>query len=373
LAEKCKPITFFVKIQKKRKQEAYIPIIIRIFAIKDDNYMENEYQKDMDISVIIPIYNVEKYLRRCLDSVLHQVDVTQEIILVDDGATDTSGKICDEYAEKYPEVKCLHISNSGPATAKNIGYGHATGNYIAFIDSDDEIKPNMFSTMLKSGNKHNADIVCCNYIQVNEDGSFSHTKHTGKEYVLNQDEAIKAILIKDKIYSQCWTKIYKRATMDANHIMNTEGLKTDEDFIYNIQAFACSKIVCVVDKPLYIYTHRTTSLSKDYFNAHIEQYIDNRILRLKLVEKIIKEQFPHLQEYCTYHCIFYYNELIGKIALHPKVFHDKKVHFVVSYIKKHPDILLEHYNQLGFSKYGAYLILYLPTTIYLYYRKMKNR
>lgn len=326
----------------------------------------------MDISVVIPVYNVEKYLRRCIDSVLHQVDVTQEIILVDDGSTDTSGKICDEYAENYSVIKCLHISNSGPATAKNIGYDHATGNYIAFIDSDDEIKPDMFSKMLQSGYKHDADIVCCNYIQINENGTYEHTEHTGEKYVLNQDEAIKAILIKDKIYSQCWTKIYKRATIESNHIRNTDGLKTDEDFIYNIQAFACSKTVCIVDQPLYIYTHRTQSLSKDYFNAHISQYIDNRILRLDMLEQIIRDKFPHLQDFCTYHCIFYYNELIGRICRNPKIFHDKRVRKVVSYIKNHTDILKAHHDRLGFSKYGMYLIQYLPITCYLYYRLWKS-
>ena len=212
----------------------------------------------MDISVIIPVYNVEKYLKRCIESVLHQENVTQEIILVDDGSTDASGKMCDEYAMKYPEIKSIHITNSGPATAKNRGYEIAKGNYVAFIDSDDEIKPDMFSSMLQSGYKHDADIVCCNYIQINEDGSYEHTEHTGKEYVLNQDEALKAILVKDKIYSQCWTKIYKRATMDANHIMNTEGLKTDEDFIYNIQALPSH--TCG-----YISTNRKSHLVKSLF------------------------------------------------------------------------------------------------------------
>lgn len=327
----------------------------------------------MDISVIIPIYNVEKYLKRCVDSVLRQKNVTQEIILVDDGSTDASGKICDDYAATYPAIKCMHITNSGPSTAKNVGYDMATGNYLAFIDSDDEIKPDMFFSMLQSGYKHDADIVCCNYIQVNEDGSYEHTEHTGKEYVLNQDDALKALLIKDKIYSQCWTKIYKRSTIETHNIRNTDGLKTDEDFIYNIQAFACSKKICVVDKPLYMYTHRTQSLSKDYFNNHIQQYIDNRVLRLNLLEKIIREQFPHLQAYCTYHCIFYYNELIGKIAMHPKVYNDTKVQNVVLYIKKHQDVLLAKHDQLGFSKFGANLIIYLPTTLYLYYRKWKNQ
>ena len=153
----------------------------------------------MDISVILPVYNVEPFLKRCVESVLHQVNVTLEIILVDDGSTDLSGKMCDEYAANYPGIRCVHINNSGPATAKNVGYDLAQGKYVAFIDSDDEIMPNMFSEMLQSGYKHNADIVCCNYIQLNEDGTYEHTENTGQEYVLNQDEAIKAILLKDKI------------------------------------------------------------------------------------------------------------------------------------------------------------------------------
>ena len=325
----------------------------------------------MDISVIIPIYNVEKYLKRCVDSVLRQEGISMEIFLIDDGSTDSSGAICDDYVSKFPYITCQHIKNSGPSTAKNVGYDMATGNYVAFIDSDDEIKPNMFSLMLQTGYKHNADIVCCNYIQIDEEGNISHTKHTGQEYVLTQDEALKAILIKDKIYSQCWTKIYKRDTMQKNGVRNTEGLKTEEDFIYNIQAFACSKIVCIVDKPLYIYTHRSKSLSKDYYRNHISQYIDNRILRLELVDNIIRERFPHLQKYSTYHCIFYYNELIGRICLFPHLFRDPRVNKVVSYIRNHSDVLLINHNQLGFSKWGAYAIIYLPKILYLYYRKWK--
>ena len=325
----------------------------------------------MDISVIIPVYNVEKYLKRCVDSVLRQDGISLEIILVDDGSTDSSGQICDDYAANQPNIKCLHISNAGPATAKNKGYDVATGNYVAFIDSDDEIKPDMFNSMLQAGYKHHADIVCCNYIQIDEEGHISHTKHTDQEYVLTQDEALKAILIKDKIYSQCWTKIYKRDTMQKNSVRNTEGLKTEEDFIYNIQAFACSKTVCIVDKPLYIYTHRSKSLSKDYFRNHISQYIDNRIFRLELVDNIIREQFPYLQEYSTYHCIFYYNELIGRICLFPHLYQDPRVSKVISYIRKHSDVLLAHHSQLGFSNWGVRAILYIPQTLYLYYRKWK--
>ena len=103
----------------------------------------------IDVSVIIPVYNTEKYLQRCVDSVIGQQGVSVEIILIDDGSTDSSGKICDKYAAKYPEIKCIHTPNAGPSTAKNVGYDIATGNYIAFIDSDDEIKPDMFNQMLQ--------------------------------------------------------------------------------------------------------------------------------------------------------------------------------------------------------------------------------
>ena len=325
----------------------------------------------MDISVIIPIYNVEKYLRRCLDSVLRQKNVSMEVILVDDGSTDSSGSICEEYVIKHSNIKCIHIKNSGPSTAKNVGYDVAIGDYVAFIDSDDEIKSEMFSTMLKSGFRHNADIVCCNYIQVDEEGHISHTEHTKQEYVLTQDEALKAILIKDKIYSQCWTKIYKRDTMNLHHVRNTEGLKTEEDFIYNIQAFACSKTVCIVDKPLYIYNHRSTSLSKDYYRDNINQYIDNRILRLELVESIIHKKFPYLEEYSTYHCIFYYNELLGRICQFPNLYRDKRIKKVLSYIRCHITTLTAYHNSLGFSVIGVFLIYLLPNLLYMYYRKTR--
>ena len=95
----------------------------------------------MDVSVIIPVYNTENYLNACVDSILQQAAVSLEIILVDDGSTDASPKICDNYAQKYENVHAVHIQNSGPATAKNEGLKLAQGNYIALTDSDDKMEP----------------------------------------------------------------------------------------------------------------------------------------------------------------------------------------------------------------------------------------
>jgi glycosyltransferase involved in cell wall biosynthesis len=116
----------------------------------------------MDVSIIIPVYNTAKYLKRCVQSVIEQEEISKEIILVDDGSTDDSPSICDNYSEQYPYITTIHTKNSGPSTAKNIGFKKASGRYVAFIDSDDKVCKNMFAKMLHSGNNHNADIICCN-------------------------------------------------------------------------------------------------------------------------------------------------------------------------------------------------------------------
>lgn len=110
------------------------------------------------ISVIIPVYNMEKYLRRCLDSVLAQDYTNLEILVVDDGSTDGSWAICQEYARKDARITVIHQENGGLSAARNTGLDRATGAYIAFVDSDDYILPNMYSAMLACKNREDADI-----------------------------------------------------------------------------------------------------------------------------------------------------------------------------------------------------------------------
>ena len=117
----------------------------------------------MDISIIVPVYNTEKYLKKCIDSIINQQNVSKEIILVDDGSTDSSGNICEEYASKYPYIHTLHIDNSGPATAKNVGLQLAQGDYVSFTDSDDELEPAMFYEMISAGRNSKSEIICCNF------------------------------------------------------------------------------------------------------------------------------------------------------------------------------------------------------------------
>lgn len=326
----------------------------------------------MDVSVIIPVYNTEKYLAACINSILQQVNVSLEIILVDDGSTDLSASICDNYAKSYNNIRAIHIPNSGPATAKNEGLKYAQGSYIALTDSDDKMEPQMLHKMISAGYKHDADIICCNYVQIDEQGNVSHMNSTNLQYVLNHEEGLIHFFSKDKIYSQCWTKLYKRQMLVDYHIENDPGLRTDEDFIFNIRAFTKAKTTVIVDEPLYEYTHRENSLAHAYFKENISQYIDNRLLRVRVTEDAVKDESDAIKKWSIVHIITYYNELLGKVALFPKYHHDKRIKKILSYIKKNKNILNQHYKLCGFSNKGKLLISYMPSCLYMKYRKTKT-
>ena len=326
----------------------------------------------MDVSVIIPVYNTEKYLSACIDSVLQQTDVSLEIILVDDGSKDSSGNICDNYAEKYDNIKVIHIPNSGPATAKNIGLKQAQGNYIALTDSDDKMEPLMLCKMVSAGYEYDADIICCNYKQVDEQGHVSHLNSTNLQYVLNHEDGLIHFFSKNKIYSQCWTKLYKRQMLVDNGIENDPGLRTDEDFIFNIRAFIKARTTVIVDEPLYEYTHRSSSLAHAYYKKNISQYIDNRIQRVQVTQDAVKNETEVVKEWSIVHIIMYYNELLGKVASFPELHSDKRIRKIINYIRYNKQILNSHYKLCGFSKKGAFLISFLPSSFYMRYRKTKN-
>lgn len=325
----------------------------------------------MDVSVIIPVYNTEKYLAACVDSVLQQADVSLEIILVDDGSTDSSRSICDDYAQKHDNIKAIHIQNSGPATAKNEGLRLAHGNYIALTDSDDKMEPLMLHKMVAAGYEHHADIICCNYKQIDEQGRVSHLNSTNKQYVLNHEEGLIHFFSKDKIYSQCWTKLYKRQMLADHHIENDPGLRTDEDFIFNIRAFVNAQTTVIVDEPLYEYTHRENSLAHAYFKKNISQYIDNRIKRVQVTQDAVKNESAAIREWSTVHIIMYYNELLGKVALFPEYYADKRIRDILSFIRHNRRLLRKHYRLCGFSNTGRLLISYLPGSFYMQYRKSR--
>lgn len=216
----------------------------------------------MFFSVIVPVYNVEKYLAQCLDSILSQSFKDYELIVVDDGSKDNSGKICDEYAEKDSRVKVIHKINGGLSDARNAGTKAAQGEYIVYIDSDDYVLSDSFlKTLYDNLNgadillyKHqkffdgNSDMLPCNY-------SYSNITVDDK-YV----EKLKKLVEGDAFYGMAWIKTFKRSLAVDNNIMFEKGL-LGEDMEWNYHLITNANSLSVVDEPFIAYRQRANSIT----------------------------------------------------------------------------------------------------------------
>lgn len=165
------------------------------------------------VSVIVPIYKVEKYICRCVDSIINQTYHNLEIILVDDGSPDGCPAICDEYAKRDERITVIHQKNKGLSAARNSGLEKASGNYIFFVDSDDFINENVIKVMVEAAEEKNADLVLCNYICVDEQGNElknKYVKKLGKEVLNSRDVLAQSCEGGREVFVVAWNKLYKR-------------------------------------------------------------------------------------------------------------------------------------------------------------------
>ncbi|MGN0191159.1 MAG: glycosyltransferase family 2 protein, partial [Candidatus Cryptobacteroides sp.] len=161
------------------------------------------------ISIVVPVYNVENYLRDCLDSVCAQTLTDWEMILVDDGSTDGSGDICDEYAASDSRIRVVHKENTGQADSRNIAISMAQADYIGFVDSDDWIEPQMYETLYRVMVENDADISICSYFfnYVNREKAYSFS---GETLIMSGNEAMEEILEDKRLHSYLWDKLFKK-------------------------------------------------------------------------------------------------------------------------------------------------------------------
>ena len=208
-------------------------------------------QMEAKISIIVAVYNIEQYLRRCLDSIVSQTYRELEIITVDDGSTDGSGAICDEYAEKDARIKVIHRENGGLSAAWNTGLSVASGAFLGFVDGDDFIEPTMYEAMLAALHEHQAEIAVCNHRQWGSgrnDEVFSN-----KAYPFRNITALERYVSADKrlrILPTVWSKLFKRDVVEG--LSFTAG-KTSQDVMYTTKAFCKASRVVYLDQCLYNY------------------------------------------------------------------------------------------------------------------------
>lgn len=229
------------------------------------------------ISVIIPVYNVEKYLEKCLNSIVNQTLDNIEIILVEDCSTDKSLEICKRYSYKYDNIKLIqHEVNKGLSAARNTGLEYASGKYIGFIDSDDWVDKYMFEKLYKHIQDNDADIAICGIMSILKNGEKIKSKMPQNEVLYTQEEILNNFF-DSNISAHAWDKLYKKELFVNNNIRYPEG-KYYEDVYPTYKLLSKSKKVVIIKEYFYNYNRRDESITTSEFsekNLDALEQLDN--------------------------------------------------------------------------------------------------
>ncbi|WP_413854238.1 glycosyltransferase family 2 protein [Candidatus Ruminimicrobium bovinum] len=246
------------------------------------------------ISVIIPVYNVEKYLSRCIDSVINQTYKNLEIILIDDGSTDNSGKICDEYAIKDNRIKVIHKQNGGVSSARNIGLDVAKGNYIGFVDSDDYIENDMYEILYELLVRNQTDISCCNKFVLKKNKFVVSESFPTKDGILSFDD----VLNDSKHDFYIWNKLFNKNLI--GNVRFNEQLTLGEDLLFTYQVLQKIRNIAFYKEAKYYYCDNSNSITR--IRVFKKEYINQILFYEKLLNyceknklKIGYKKYKHLQ------------------------------------------------------------------------------
>ena len=249
------------------------------------------------ISVIIPVYNVEAYIEKCLKSIMEQTYKNLEIILIDDGSTDNSGKICDEYAKKDTRINVIHRKNGGLSVARNDGIKIAKGEYICFVDSDDYVTENYCEVLYNTLKSNNADISAVSYKEIRDEGipvldadEKDKTKFNNECIIYDNDEIIIQMLKWETFRNMAWNKLYKTEKVKKHLFL--EGYAF-EDIYFSYEILSDVKRVAYINTPCYYYIRRNNSISLTCSEKNLNDFLDVVILKYKG----IKERYPKLDTY----------------------------------------------------------------------------
>lgn len=235
------------------------------------------------VSIIVPIYNVESYLKKCLDSIVRQTYKNLEIILIDDGSTDNSGVIADKYAKKCKRIRILHKKNSGLSSARNAGLRIARGQWIAFVDSDDYVNNNYISKLVQLAIKRNADIATCNYNMVDLSGKIKKPSLHWTSKVLTGQEAVNDVF-ENKRQASIWLSLFKANIFKEHTITFPEG-REYEDIPTRIKTLSFASKVAYTNERLYYYVIRKNSITHKDFTKNVYR---DKIAAIRDMDKFLK-------------------------------------------------------------------------------------
>lgn len=253
------------------------------------------------VSIIIPIYNVEKYLEQCIKSLINQTYRNLEIILINDGSTDKSTKICEKYKNQDNRIVFINKKNGGAASAKNEGLKIAKGDYITFVDSDDFIEPDMIEYMVNTIKKYNSDIIQCSFTNL-----YKNTERFKQDKIVEQKISSKDFLelfLKKWDSSLFWNKLFKREVIE--NVFFKEGRCIDDEF-FTYKCVINSKSIVTSNKIVYNYRMRKSGVMKSESSQKqiLKDRVDYLYERYEIVRKIYKDlDKDFLEHLLTYYLI----------------------------------------------------------------------
>ena len=286
------------------------------------------------ISIIVPVYNVEQYLEKCVNSIINQTYKNLEIILVDDGATDTSCKMCDELAKIDSRIKVYHKENGGLSDARNYGVERATGEYIGFVDSDDYIDSEMYEKLYEAIKKENTDVAECNLKIIYPDRVELFTE---KKYysVCTKQEYLEEYLKIEKVFgSACVRLINSKIAKKINFPVG----KLYEDTYYAYGLINVADSYVIMDAPYYNYLMRENSITNARFNPRIFNLIE-------IVEEFhntVYENYPGLEEAADCRRMYAYFSVLNSILLEDEFKNNSYYPKIINYFKGNYKMILKN-------------------------------
>lgn len=264
------------------------------------------------ISIIVPVYNTEKYLSKCIDSILHQKFTDFELILVDDGSTDSSSTICDHYERLDPRVKCIHRPNRGQSAARNYGLQFSTGKYIGFVDSDDYVSPLLFETLYNNIITYHSDLsICGSALEYSNRTVYSEFPDGKFPKVLSQKEALIDVCKDDGFGVYLWNKLFKRELIEKYPLK--EGHIYEDALIIVPMLLEENIRIVFSPEPYYYYVQRQNSSMHQAFTESNFEYITVWMQNPKLVTEKYSDLKPYYDKRVYNNCF----KLLDKIYLDP--------------------------------------------------------
>lgn len=274
------------------------------------------------ISIIVPVYNVELYLDRCIESLVSQTYENLEIILVDDGSTDACPTMCDDWSKKDQRVRVIHKNNGGLSDARNVGLEIAHAKYIVFVDSDDWVSFKYIEYLYKGLCSSDADICECEVLKTNNLQITQNTESHSDLFCYDTETAMKMLILDAVFHQYVWNKIYKKECIGDIRFING---KLNEDEFWTYQVFGQAKKIAKIANVLYYYFQGNVSIMRSPFSLKRLDALDAKLARLKYVEV----RFPRLMDVAKWNlwssCIYAMQQSLQYLSVNQQKIAQQKI------------------------------------------------